>query len=146
VYDDEDSNPPDSSEHSLHLVKTRLCLNGGELQRLNNNGGAILRLPLAIVRSIEVRKKFDPICLVFMAMGAGAAAIGALVSENSTLTVLLYVAGVLLVGFGLLGAMALQIIIRTDDEVATVQCTDMNDEAECFVTSVRHMLRGLGSR
>jgi hypothetical protein len=142
VYDDNDSSEQESFDYSLHLLKTKLRVNGEELQRLNKDGGPVLRLPLHAIRSIEVRKKFDAICLVFIGMGVAAAAIGALISENNVLTIILYVVGVLFVGFGLLGAMALQITIRTDDdEVTTVQCSDMSDEAECFVTSVRHIVR-----
>jgi hypothetical protein len=134
-------NPYESGEEAtLELLKTKLRILGDELQRLNQDRGVLLRLPLASIESIDFARHFDPFSLVFVAVGAGLAAIGYLVSESNVLTCILYVAGAVLAGFGLLGTMSDRIHIRTRDGTTVVVCSDMRDECECFVTSVRHLL------
>ena len=59
----------------LALVKTRLRVRDGELQRLNSEGGVLLRVPLAELESFEIRTVVDPLAIVFIGVGA---ALGAL--------------------------------------------------------------------
>jgi hypothetical protein len=124
----------------LELAKTRLRVVSGELQRLNKSGGVMLRLPLHQIEAVEFRSFFDPVCIVFMAMGVGLGAIGYYVSESNILTSLLYVAGVLLFGFGLLGSVSPYFVIRSRGETIYIQFSDLGDEGQGFVSSLRHMI------
>ena len=126
----------------LELSKTRLRVRDGELQRRNAQGGVALRLPLADIEAIEWRYVFDPMCLVFMAMGSGVGAIGRFLVENNTFSGVLYVASVLMIGFGAIGLMGTYIVVQSGGKSFKIQCSDMNDEGEGFVASVEHMLRG----
>lgn len=136
---------PDSSASSdgvtLELEKTHLQLHNGELQRLNRKGSVTLRLPLTEVDSVDFRRYFDPIGFVFSAMGLGLGAIGMFVSESNILTCLLYIAAVLVIGFGVIGSASYHVIINTTDGETRVQCNDLPDEGWGFVTSVRFCLR-----
>lgn len=133
-------------EAQLELFKTGLRVVDGELQRLNKHGGIVMRLPLRKIESVEFHSRLDPFCLVFIAVGIGLGAVGHYVSENNVLTALLYAAGIILIGFGLLGGITRLIEIRSTAGCTTVQCNDMADEAEGFVCSLQPLIGSAGSK
>lgn len=132
------------NDAALELAKTRLRVDGDELQRRNANGGVLLRLPLADVADLELRAAFDPVCLVFLAAAAAVAAIAFFVSEYVILTSLLYLGAVALAVLACFGTVTRRIVVRTSDGETQIQCDDNRDEAEGFVLSVRHLLRKRG--
>lgn len=134
------------SEAQLELFKTGLRVVDGELQRLNKLGGIVMRLPLRQIDMVEFQSRLDPFCLVFITVGIGLGAIGHYVSENNVLTALLYAAGIILVGFGLLGSITRLIQIRSSGCTTTIQCSDMVDEGEGFVCSLQALIGSAGSK
>ncbi len=143
---DEDYDYDDKADDAvLHLVKTRLRVNDDELQRLNKDGGFLLRIPLADVQSIELRSSFDPICLVILAGALGVAAIAYFVSEWVILNIILYIVAIVLAIIACFGVIARSFVIRTVDGETKILNDDTPDEGECFVISVRRLLRTLGN-
>lgn len=124
----------------LELIKTGLRVVDGELQRVNSQGGIVMRLSLRQIEAVEFCSRFDPFCLVFVAVGIGLGAVGYFVSENNLLTALLYAAGIMLVGFGLLGSVTRLIVVHCPGGITTIQCNDMVDEGEGFVCSLQALI------
>jgi hypothetical protein len=139
--DDPGHDDNDDDEVLVELAKTQLRVCADELQRVNAYGGLLLRIPLADVESIELRASFDPLCLAFFGMGAGLAAVAFFIPEYVIATILLYVGAVGLAGLACFGMIARYFVIRTRDGETTVYCADSPDEGECFVISVRQLLR-----
>lgn len=138
---DEDSDAG-MSDPVLELFKTGLRVQDGELQRVNAQGGITMRLPLGTIESVEFRTGFDPFCLVFITVGSGLGAVGYMVSENNLLTSLLYAAGILLVGFGLLGCVVRWVRVCAPAGTIHIQCNDLIDEGEGFVCSLQALIGG----
>lgn len=139
----------DEEQGDLELAKTRLLVEGDDLQRRNAKGGLLLRIPLVEVESIELRARFDPVCLLFLTGAVGVAAIAYFVSDYIILTCILYLAAIAMAILAFFGFVARSIVVRTPDGETAIQCDDTPDEAECFVISVRHLLRtrkGTGPR
>lgn len=133
----------DDEEPYLELIKTRLLVVGRELQRLNTDGGVLLRLPIDDIQRVEFKKFLEWPVLVFFGVGAALAAIGYYVSENNILSSILYVVTAFIVGFGLIGMFGRYIVVHSSSGVNTINCSDLDDEGEGFVTSLRRMM---GSR
>lgn len=131
-----------ADEADLELFKTGLRVQQGELVRLNKNGGIAMRLPLASIDSVEYLTRFDPFCVVFIAVGLGLGAIGHFVSESNLLTSLLYAGGIMLVGFGSLGMVMRVIQVRSATGTIHIQCSDLTDEGEGFVCSLQSLIGG----
>lgn len=145
-YDGHDPQAGLEGEAQLELFKTGLRVVDGELQQLNKEGGIVMRLPLRQIETVEFQSRLDPFCLVFIAVGIGLGAVGHYVSENNVLTALLYAAGIILVGFGLLGSVTRLIQIRSGAGGITIQCNDMVDEGEGFVCSLQGLIGSAGSK
>jgi len=122
---------------TLSLPKTGLRISNGELQRTGKDGAITMRLPLDTIEGVEFRTGFDPACLFIALVGFGLGAIGYFVSENNILTSLLYAAGVVLLGITLLAARYTRIVVKARGEVIRIQCIDLVDEGEGFVSSLR---------
>ena len=137
---DESLAPTESID--LELAKTQLRLSGRELQRLNSNDRPVLKIGLDDVKSVDLIRRFDRVSLLFLAVGVGLAVIGKYVSENSLLTVILYVIAlpVTAMGFFAMQWPAVIFIIQTKEDAVRVQCNDPWDEAECFVASLRNVM------
>ena len=141
LFGGRDDDPVQDEDVLVELAKTQLRVRDDELQRVNANGGLLLRIPLADVESIELRATFDPLCFIFFGMGAGLAAVAFFIPEYVIATILLYVGAVGLAALACFGVIARYFVIRTRDGETTVYCSDSPDEGECFVLSVRQMLR-----
>lgn len=131
-------NPEDSGEAGpwLELALARLRVVGDELVRLNSRGVPVLRLRLSAIDRVETSTGFDPMSALFLGAALGAAAVGRFVSENSSLTALLYLAafgGVLLAIFG---SVRQQIVVWTAGKALVVNCTDQADEVAGFAASL----------
>ena len=125
----------------LELVKTKLRVRDDELQRLNAQGGFLLRIPMADVESVELRASFDPLCLIMLGMAGALAAVAYFVSDHMLLTSLLYVGAAILAGLSFFGVISRSFIIRTSAGETSVLCEDAPDEGACFVISLRQLLR-----
>ncbi len=137
----EDVRPlPQAEVVVLELAKTRVRVVGAELQRLNKNGNVVLRLPIQSIQSVDYHSRFDPMSMVFAAIGCGLGAIGYLISENNVLTALLYSAAVLLVGGSILACQSQRIVIEAASGVIEIQNLDQPDEGKGFVYSLRGIL------
>src|SRR5262245_60912161 len=134
--------PASTDPVDLELAKTKLRVSGRQLLRLNSNDRAVLRIGLDDVKSVDLIRRFDPVSLLFIAVGVGLAVIGAYVSQSSLVTVVLYVAALPVTAMGFFGMQwpAVIIVIRTKADDVRVQTNDPWDEAECFVASVRNVM------
>ena len=137
-----DDSPTPTDAIDLELAKTKLRLSGRELQRLNSNDRPVLKIGLDDVKSVDLIRRFDRGSLLFLAVGVGLAVIGKYVSENSSLTVILYVIAlpVTAMGFFAMQWPAVILVIQTREDAVRVQCSDPWDEAECFVASLRNIM------
>jgi len=141
-YDDDQDQ--DSDLPYLELSRTNLVVVDGELQRLNKHGGLVLRLPLSTVEAVEMRNYFDPFSLIFLGLGAGLAWIGYAVSENNILTIVLYVAALLLAGLAVFGCIGQHIIVQATTGVLKIHVADSAEEGAGFVASLNQILRSEG--
>lgn len=116
----------DDVQCQMESSLVRIC--NGELQRINTNGTFVLRIPLHTVISLEVKRSFDPISLIFIGLAAAFSAIAAFVSTHDLLTCSLYVVAALLVGIGLFGCVACCIRVRTTNGNSDIHCTDTLDK------------------
>jgi hypothetical protein len=120
----------------LELPLARLRVAGDELVRLNGRGNPVLRLPLRAIDQVSTGIGFDPMSALFLVAALGAAALGRFVSENNTLTVLLYLAafgGVLLAIFG---SVRQRVVLVTAGKPLAVNCPDAADEVAGFAASL----------
>lgn len=129
---------PDGSEGGpwLELALARLRVAGDELVRLNSRGVPVLRIRLKEIDRVETGVGFDPMSVLFLSAALGAAAVGRFVSENNSLTVLLYLAafgGVLLAIFG---SVRQQVVLWTAGKPLVVNCADPADEVAGFAASL----------
>lgn len=132
---------PPHDDEDLALTRTKLSVVDGEMQRLNWDNRMLLRLPLSEMERIQLRRTFDWRVFPFAATGIAIGLVGYFVSENNVLSVILYVIGILLIGIGGLGSYGVAIDVTTRDGVTAIPCFDSLDRCECFVTSVRQMMR-----
>lgn len=124
------------------LARGGLCIRGGELIRFDADGEYLLRLPLNEILSVEARRQFDTLPAIgWIATAVGIAAIGWYLSEYHIVSVIIYVVAALFFAFPLVGAWSTGIVIRTCDGEATVSCVISREEAECFVISLRRLMR-----
>ncbi|MBI3822409.1 MAG: hypothetical protein HY289_06985 [Planctomycetes bacterium] len=144
-YDNRDTGVRADEKVVLELVKTRLRVRNRELQRLNAQGGIILSVPLAELKSIEARPVVDPIAIAFIVVGAALGAVTHFFWDDIYVWArwLLGVVAVLLAGFACFGIMQRKIVIQTLDGEISFYCNDPPDEGCCFVLSVRQLLRTL---
>lgn len=144
-YDDDDDDREDrvipADDADLSLVKTRLRIHDDELQRINRDGGYLLRVPLDDISAIQMRTSFDPICLIFFAAAVAVAAIAYSFPDYAVIGIFLYLAAVALIALGCFGLLARRFQITMVDGETYVPCDDTPDEGECFVISVRRLLR-----
>ena len=131
-------NPEGSPEIGpwLELALARLRVVGDELLRLNSRGSPMLRLRLREIDDVATGIGFDPMSALFLGAALGAAAVGRFVSENSSLTALLYLAafgGALLAIFG---SVRQQVVLRMAGKTLVVNCADQADEVAGFVASL----------
>jgi len=131
-------NPEGSSEGGpwLELALARLRVVGDELVRLNSRGSPVLRLRLCEIDEVAYGVGFDPMSVMFLSAALAAAAVGRFVSENSSLTALLYLGafgGVLLAIFG---SVRHQVVLRTAGKTLVVNCADPADEVAGFAASL----------
>ena len=125
----------------LSLPKTGLQVQGDELVKLGAGGAVTIRLPLAEIESVRFATTFEPISLVFIGTGISLGLVGYFFSPYDWLNAVLYVAGVLLVGFGIVGWMCYRVMIVSQGEVIGVACNDLPEEGRGFVSSMRWLLR-----
>lgn len=131
----------DAPTASLELRQTLLRIQDGELQRRNQDGGCVMRIPLDDIEDVAVCRQFEPVALVFLAIAGGLGAIGHFVSENWLFTAILYVVGLVPLFIGLFGMRGHYIVIRSAGDEVRVLSKDESDETVGFVNSVR-LLRG----
>lgn len=124
----------------LELAKTRLRIEDGNLVQLNANGNPIMHLPLAEVRSLRFRKVVEPMGLAILTLALLIFCVGHFVCEHNLLKSLLYLAAVLIAGFGLLGLLSDRIHVRTQDGEVWLHCVDDADAGEAFVLSAHRLL------
>jgi hypothetical protein len=139
----DENTPPASPEviAFLSLPKTGLQVRGDELIKLGARDAVTIRLPLAEIESIRFAMTFEPISLVFIGTGIGLGLVGFFFSSYDWLSVVLYVAGVLLIGFGIMGWMCYRVMIVSQGETIGVACNDLPEEGRGFVSSLRWLLR-----
>ena len=137
-YDYSDEEPT----ASLELPQTMLRIQDGELQRRTQGGGTMMRIPLDDIEEITVRRQFEPISLVFVALAGGLGAIGYFVSEHWLFSGILYVIALLPLSIGVFGITGFYIVIRSAGGEVRVSSKDESDEPIGFVNSVRLLLGG----
>ena len=140
MNDDDYSDEESTAE--LELPQTLLRVEDGELQRRTQDGGYVMRIPLDDIEEIAVRRQFEPISLVFVALAGGLGAIGYFVSENWLFTAILYVLALLPLCIGVFGITGFYIVIRSAGGEMRVSSKDESDETLGFVNSVRLLLGG----
>jgi hypothetical protein len=132
----------DESTADLELPQTMLRIEDGELQRRTHDGGTTMRVPLDDIEEIEVRREFEPVALVFLAIAAALGAIGHFISQSWLFTAILYVIGLVPLSIGVFGITGLYIVIRSTTGEVHVSSKDEPDETVGFVNSVRLLLSG----
>jgi hypothetical protein len=132
--------PAAAPEPLFALSKTRVCVYPGELQRKNEDGTLLLRLPLASIQSAVFRRPFNPSCLLLVGAAALFAAIGWFVSEYNWLSCLLYVAAVVVTVVAVIGSRSDRLVLRTDGGEVSFDCAELANEVTCFVTSLQEVL------
>jgi hypothetical protein len=140
---DENSPPPTNTPiaASLSLPKTGLQVQGNDLVKLGAREAVTMRLPLSEIEAVKFTLTFEPISLIFLGMGLGLGLIGHFASPYDWLSTVLYIATVLLVGFGIMGWMCYRIQIISQGETIGVACNDLPEEGRGFVSSLRLLLR-----
>jgi len=139
---DETSPPETDPDAILELAKTRLRVIGKELQRANESGGIMLRLPLDQIQTAEFRQQFNVWSLLLLVPAAGLVAIGYFVSDSTGLSILLYLGALVFTFFATLVSTCLYIVIGSASGTTSIQCSDQSDECDGFVTSLRPMIGG----
>lgn len=126
------------------LPKSRLYVFDEELQRRNEDGTLLLRLPLASIHKVEFRRPLNPFCLVFVGTGLVCVGIAWFVSANNLLSCLLYVAALVLLVLAIGGMRHDQIVVWTETDAIVLDCAEQSDEVKCFVASFQSVLAGKG--
>lgn len=128
-------------EPIIVLAKTRLMLYPDELRRTNVDGSKVLRLPLSAVKSIELRKVFEPLSFVLLLLGLGIVAIGFYVSSYNWLSCILYVVAAVPLLMGVFGCVGDRIVLITEHGPVVIECPDARGDADCFATSLIDVLK-----
>lgn len=124
----------------LELSKTRLRVIGGELQRLNDEGGIAMRLPLEEIEEVTSGSRVDPFGPVCVLLALGVGAIAYFVSQYNIVTTLLYIVALALLALGILGFLGRVIVIRAQTGTTAIVYSDGWDEAAGFITSLRRLI------
>ena len=96
----------------------------------------------AEIESLAFRTTFEPMSLVFIGTGIGLGLVGYLAASTvEWLSWVLYISGVLIIGFGIIGWVGYRIFIHSHGEAIGIACNDLPEEGRGFVISVRLLLR-----
>ena len=124
------------------LPKTRLYIFGDELVWFDSDGDPLFVIQLAAIEDVGIQARPNPVSVAFVIFAMGLGAIGAFVSESSTLTAFLYVFGL---AFLLIASPALvlrRIMIRTRGTITPLVVMDESKEhILAFTASLQNAIR-----
>lgn len=128
----------------LELGTTGLRVFGGELQRCHygkdDSESIVMRVPLKEVEAVQLLPRVVPASVFRLLLATGFAGVAYQVSEYNILTVLLYVAALIMALTAVNNVFGQRIAIQTATDTINIPSADERDEAHGFVLSVRRLI------
>lgn len=139
----------DGGEGGYELPPPRLELRGaglrvenGEFVHLNSTGGAIFRIPLDDIESVDYERTFNLAAVYMLLFSIGIAILGYQFSDYQMLSATIYFIAFTLGLISFIMLRVFRIVIRSRGERFSIIAPDVTDEIIGFVLSVKSMCGG----
>lgn len=126
----------------LELRGAGLRVENGEFVHLNSTGGAIFRIPLDDIESIDYERTFNLAAVYMLLFSIGIAILGYQLSEYQLLAAAFYFIAFTLGLISFIMLRVFRIVIRCRGERFGIIAPDVTDEIIGFVLSVKSMCGG----
>ena len=121
----------------LVLPDTKLKFDGETLSRTDEEGNPSMLIEVESLESIHFTTSISWFGVVLVTTGIMIAYTGHVAAENNSLTVLLYIFGLLVGAFGLFAIQQDKIIVETRTGKISIDASDAKDVAMGFANSVQ---------
>ncbi len=137
---EEDWDDDDWGEADLSLEQTRLLVYPDEVIRLNSNGSAVLRIPLASIESVDTRLRFS-LSTIYRVIACGVLfVIGRYASDSNGLSCLCYLFAMVFGLVAISGMMRRVLVLARRNQPLEIAVLESPDKVHGFVISLREML------
>jgi hypothetical protein len=132
-------------EPSLPILELRgagLRVENGEFVHVNSTGGAIFRIPLDDIESVDYERTFNLAAVYMLLFAIGIAVLGYQFSEYQLLSVTFYFIAFTLGLISFIMLRVYRIVIRSRGERFGIIAPEVTDEIIGFVLSIKPMCGG----
>ena len=137
---DNDDDDDDWGEADLSLEQTRLLVYPDEVIRLNADGSAMLRIPLASIESVDTRLR-PSLSAIHNVIACGVLfVIGRYASDSNWLSCLFYLFAMVFGLVAISGMMQRVLVLGRREQPLEIVVLESPDKVQGFVVSLREML------